>query len=213
MAPRAAATRRRIVSSEGDTTYHAMAFAEGDIDNDGRFEPLAADMMPYGSGADIDAAWGPVLPPDAYYTGRPGHTAIRSTCGTRQARSATARSGSVDATGWNWSAQFGDLHYDGGLDLYTDDGMAGEAWGHLPGAGLQSTGWPMPRRTSPLWMLSRSGSRSWKPLRGRSPGAPARPRMSGSKPRSPRGARHTLCFERDNRDDRGPQSVCGESHR
>ena len=49
----------------GDTTYHAMAFAEGDIDNHGRFEPLAADMKPYGSGADIDAAWGPVLPPDA----------------------------------------------------------------------------------------------------------------------------------------------------
>ena len=44
----------------GDTTYHAMAFAEGDIDNDGRFEPLAADMKPYRSGADVDAAWGPV---------------------------------------------------------------------------------------------------------------------------------------------------------
>ena len=49
----------------GDTTYHAMAFAEGDIDNHGRFKLLAADMKPYGSGADIDAAWGPVLPPDA----------------------------------------------------------------------------------------------------------------------------------------------------
>ena len=44
----------------GDTTYHAMAFAEGDIDTHGRFEPLAADMMPYDSGADIDTAWGPV---------------------------------------------------------------------------------------------------------------------------------------------------------
>ena len=42
----------------GDTTYHAMAFAEADIDNHGRFEPLAADMMPYGSGADIDAGPG-----------------------------------------------------------------------------------------------------------------------------------------------------------
>ena len=40
----------------GDTTYHAMAFAEGDIDNDGRFEPLMADMKPYRSGADVDAA-------------------------------------------------------------------------------------------------------------------------------------------------------------
>ena len=33
----------------------------------------------------------------------------------------------------------------------------------------------MPRRASPLPMLSRSGSRSWKPLRRRSPGAAARP--------------------------------------
>ena len=33
----------------GDTTCHAMAFAEGDIDNHGRFEPLPADMKPYGS--------------------------------------------------------------------------------------------------------------------------------------------------------------------
>ena len=67
----------------GDTTYHAMAFAEGDIDNHGRFEPLAADMKPYGSGADIDAACAPVLPPDAYYTGRPRPTPMPSRCGTR----------------------------------------------------------------------------------------------------------------------------------
>ena len=160
----------------GDTTFHSMAFAEGDIDNHGRFDPLAADMMPYSSGADIDPACGPVLPPDAYYTGRPGHTPIRSRCGTRPARSATAWPASgVDATGWNWSGQFGGLGYDGDLDLYTVNGMVGEAFGYLPGAELLLTGWPVPRRTSPLPMLSRSGSRSWKSLRRRSPGAAARP--------------------------------------
>ena len=161
----------------GDTTYyHATAFAEGDIDNDGRFEPLAADMKPYGSGADIDAAFGPVLPPDAYYTERPGHTPMPSRCGTRQARSATAWPASgVDATGWNWSAQFGGLGYDGDLDLYMVNGMVGEAFGYLRGAELLLAGWPVPRRASPLPMLSRSGSRSWKPLRRRSPGAAARP--------------------------------------
>ena len=160
----------------GDTTYHAMAFAEGDIDNHGRFEPLAADMKPYSSGADIDAACAPVLPPDAYYTGRPGHTPMPSRCGTRPARSATAWPASgVDATGSNWSAQFGGLGYDGDLDLYTVNGMVGEAFGYLPGAELLSTGWPVPRRASPLPMLSRSGSRSWKSLRRRSPGAAARP--------------------------------------
>ena len=46
----------------------------------------------------------------------------------------------VDATDWNWSAQFGDMDYDGGLDLYTVNGMVGEAFGHHVGAELQSTG-------------------------------------------------------------------------
>ena len=65
-------------------------------------------------------------------------------CGTRPACSATAWPASgVDATGWNWSAQFDGLGYDGDLDLYTVNGMVGEAFGYLPGAELQSTGWPM----------------------------------------------------------------------
>ena len=66
----------------------------------------------------------------------------------------------VDATGWNWSAQFGGLGYDGDLDLYTVNAMVGEAFGYLLGAELLLTGWPVPRRASPLPMLSRSGSRS-----------------------------------------------------
>ena len=36
--------------------------------------------------------------------------------------------------------------------------MVGEAFGYLPGAELLLTGWPVPRRASPLPMLSRSGS-------------------------------------------------------
>ena len=151
----------------GDTTYyHAMAFAEGDMDNDGRFEPLAADMKPYGSGADIDAAWGPVLPPDAgrLLHGTAGHTPIRSKCGTRPARSATAWPGSASTP----PAGTGRLSSE-----------------------LLLTGWPVPRRASPLSVLSRSGrvleasssafARSGRP-----------PAMSGSKPRGPRGPRHTL---------------------
>ena len=43
----------------------------------------------------------------------------------------------VAATGWTWSAQFGDLDNDGFLDLYAVNGMiAAEIFGHLPGAEL-----------------------------------------------------------------------------
>ena len=137
-----------------------------------------------------------------------------SRCGTRQARSATAWPASgVDATGWNWSAQFGGLGYDGDLDLYTVNGMVGEAFGYLPGAELLLTGWPVPRRTSPLPMLSRSGSRSWKSLRRRSPGAAARPQCQAPS----RAGREVPATRSDssviNRDGRGPQSVSGESAR
>ena len=86
----------------GDTTCHAMAFAEGDIDNHGRVEPLAADMKPYGSGADIDAACAPVLPPDA---GRLLRGTARTYANTLQVRDAAGAFRNrvagvgVDATG------------------------------------------------------------------------------------------------------------------
>ena len=42
------------------TTFNTMGYAEGDVDNDGTVELLAADMQPYREGADVDAAWAPI---------------------------------------------------------------------------------------------------------------------------------------------------------
>ena len=163
----------------GDTTYHAMAFAEGDIDNHGRFEPLAADMKPYGSGADTHAAWdrccrrtpttrdGPDIrqcPPGAGRGRR-----VPQPRGRRPGSTPPAGTGRLSSAVWATTAT---------STCIAVNGMVGEAFGYLPGAAgaeLLLTGWPVPRRASPLPMLSRSGSRSWKHLRRRSPGAAARP--------------------------------------
>ena len=45
-----------------------------------------------------------------------------------------AAAAAVDATGWNWSAKFGDLDSDAALDVYVVNGfIAVQVFGHLDG--------------------------------------------------------------------------------
>ena len=122
------------------TTRNTMGFATGDVDNDGQIELFAADMSPYRSGPDIDEAWGPLLQPGGAATPvGDGVQAAANVLQTRQADGSyvdtAARSG-VAATGWSWSAQFGDLDNDGDLDLYTVNGMIGDPFRNLENAEL-----------------------------------------------------------------------------
>lgn len=133
------------------TTRNTMGFAAGDVDNDGRVELLATDMKPYLTGPAVDAAWRPVrvaearrLAKMAAITGREAAPDPRQTAAnTLQAAGPDGTFvehgewAGISATGWSWSAQFGDLDNDGLLDLYAVNGMIDqEIFGHLPGAEL-----------------------------------------------------------------------------
>ena len=122
------------------TPVNTMSFAEGDLDNDGRNELLATDMKPYRRDESTDAAWGPLWAETAHLQPNDG---VQVTANVLHAHPAadgaepfvdTAETAGVDATGWSWSAQFGDLDNDGYLDLYVVNGMiAAEIFSHLPG--------------------------------------------------------------------------------
>lgn len=111
-----------------DTTSHStMGLDAGDINNDGVPELFASDMAPYAEDPATVAAWEPlmadmaqgVLPPDDPQV--PANTLQVWTAVAGYQNAAEARG--VDATGWTWSARFGDLDQDGWLDLYAVNGM------------------------------------------------------------------------------------------
>jgi hypothetical protein len=119
------------------TTHSTMSFAPADIDNDGQEELFATDMKPYAEDPQTLAMWQPVMDGmhHAMVEGDPqimeNVLQVRQADGSYENKAATW---GVDATGWSWSSQFGDLDNDGRLDLYVVNGMmAEELFGHLPG--------------------------------------------------------------------------------
>ncbi len=120
-----------------ETAQNTMSFAVGDIDNDGRQELFAADMKPYPETPETMAAWSPLMAmmADADIPG--DRQIIENVLQIPDAAGAyvnQAGARGLQASGWSWSAQFGDLDQDGFLDLYIVNGMAAEEmFSHLPG--------------------------------------------------------------------------------
>ena len=106
------------------TTANTMSFAEGDTDNDGSFEIFATDMKPYQS----DPVWTPPLTGPGALQPDDGVQFLTNTLQFRSKGNPSVFTDQgvergVDATGWSWSVQFGDLDNDGALDLYVVNGM------------------------------------------------------------------------------------------
>jgi enediyne biosynthesis protein E4 len=160
-----------------ETTHSTMSFDIGDLNNDGALELFATDMKPYANDPATEAAWAPVMAAmmDGNHSDM-GHPEgdpqvmenVLQAQGPRATYANVAAEWAIDATGWSWSAKFGDLDQDGYLDLYVVNGMMEERlFAHLPNHELveenqilrnkQGTGF----EPAPEWQLnSRESGRS-----------------------------------------------------
>ena len=118
------------------TSHSTMSLDTGDVDNDGDFELFSTDMKPYALDVDTLAVW-QALMTEMWEKPRRGNPQIMENV----LQVADGRGGfrneaygrRLDATGWSWSAKFGDLDNDGALDLYVVNGMAeAEIFRYLP---------------------------------------------------------------------------------
>lgn len=117
------------------TAHSTMGIDRGDIDGDGIPEYFATDMKPYSIHPRDLAPWLPLMEA-ATQERRPWDPQVSENvllvrAGDRYVN--RAYPSKVDATGWSWSAKFGDLDHDGHLDLYVVNGMiAADLFPYLP---------------------------------------------------------------------------------
>ena len=152
-----------------ETTSHStMSLDAGDVDNDGVFELFSTDMMPIDDAPNTVAAWDPLMA-DMVDPVDPADPQIMSNVlqvATEEAGyQNAARPRGVDATGWSWSAKFGDLDQDGLLDLYVVNGMIESTMmAHLPNHELVEANQAMRNvgdgffRPAPEWQLDSTAS-------------------------------------------------------
>ncbi len=119
------------------TTHSTMSFDAADIDNNGIIEVYAADMHPYNDDPQTEAEWAPVMQQMMSMPMPEDDPQVMANVLQMPASggySNLAEAVGLSATGWSWSAKFGDLDSDGFLDLYVVNGMiASDLFGHLPG--------------------------------------------------------------------------------
>jgi hypothetical protein len=122
------------------TSHSTMSIEWGDLANDGRVALYTTDMNPGDVSTRVLAAWLPVISKLEEKHGPDDPQIMQNVLNVSDGRGGwrnQAAQRGVDATGWSWSAAFGDLDNDGFLDLYVVNGMIAEnLFGHLPNAEL-----------------------------------------------------------------------------
>ncbi len=107
-------------------TKNTMGFSVADVYNDGNWELFATDMKPKFDDTKVLAKWMPFM--EKTYE-KLQYSSIQRAENVLQRRTKDggfqnlAYDLGIDATGWSWSAKFGDLDNDGFEDLYIVNGM------------------------------------------------------------------------------------------
>jgi enediyne biosynthesis protein E4 len=108
------------------TTKNTMGFTVGDTNNDGSLEFFATDMKPDFKNREVLAKWMPFMEKTfqklQYKSLQRAENVLQRQTGPGAFQN-TAYELGLDATGWSWSAQFGDLDNNGFQDLYIVNGM------------------------------------------------------------------------------------------
>ena len=125
------------LDSLGVMSHSTMGYDAADIDNNGQLELYAVDMKPYAADGQTLAAWQPVFDNLKALPSIEGDPQIMENIlyqlDEQENMENLAPALNLDATGWSWSAKFGDLDNDGFQDLYVVNGMISiELFSHLP---------------------------------------------------------------------------------